>query len=367
VPAAVIERMTRPESLRRRLKREAAFQEALDGCLIVGEVAQSHEGSVGMAHAFVDAIADAGADAVKFQTHIAAAESTPSEAWRVKFSVQDASRYEYWKRMEFTEAQWLGLRRHANQRGLLFLSSPFSMEAMELLQRVGVAAWKVASGEIGNTPMLDAMARTGQVVLLSTGMSPLAELDAAVKRFAAGSAPVAVLQCTTSYPCPPERVGLNIMGELRRRYGGACAVGLSDHSGTIYPGLAAATLGADVLEVHVALTREMFGPDVPASVTSAELRQLVDGVRFIERMMAHALDKDTASEAVAPLRQLFTKSIVARVEIPSGTVLREDHLATKKPGTGIPAAQLPALLGARTTRALSQDELLSYADLAGAD
>src|SRR2546423_11143262 len=113
-----------------------------DGCLIIGEVAQAHDGSLGMAHAFIDAIAKAGVDAVKFQTHIAAAESTPGEPWRVKFSYQDATRFDYWKRMEFTEAQWHGLKQHADERDLKFLSSPFSVEAVELLSRVGVAAWK---------------------------------------------------------------------------------------------------------------------------------------------------------------------------------------------------------------------------------
>src|SRR5262245_27728030 len=117
-------------------------------CMIIGEVAQAHDGSHGMAHAYIDAVANAGADAVKFQTHIASAESTPGEPWRVKFSRQDATRYDYWKRMEFTEEQWHGLKQHAQERGLQFLSSPFSVEAVELLKRVGVAAWKVASGEV---------------------------------------------------------------------------------------------------------------------------------------------------------------------------------------------------------------------------
>ena len=129
-------------------------------CWVIGEVAQAHDGSLGLAHAYIDAIADAGADAVKFQTHIAHAESTPAEPWRVKFSLQDATRYEYWRRMEFTEDQWLGLRRHADERGLLFLSSPFSVEAVELLRRVGVAAWKVASGEVDDRALFDAMVQT---------------------------------------------------------------------------------------------------------------------------------------------------------------------------------------------------------------
>jgi N,N'-diacetyllegionaminate synthase len=343
------------------LKNRARLDGTDNGCLIIGEVAQAHDGSLGLAHAFIDAIADAGADAVKFQTHIASAESTPGEPWRVKFSEQDATRYEYWKRMEFTEAEWHGLRRHASECGLLFLSSPFSLEAVELLERVGVAAWKIASGEVSNTPMLDWLISTQLPVLLSTGMSTLQEIDWAVERIQEEQIPLAVLQCTTAYPCPPETVGLNLLSAFRERYG--CPVGLSDHSGTIYPGLAAVTLGADVLEVHVTLSREMFGPDVAASVTTAELRQLVQGVRFIERMLANPLDKKELSGEMMSVRGLFTKSVVARVRIPAGTVLRPEHLAVKKPGTGIPAARMPELVGARVVRALEPDEMLADADL----
>ncbi len=348
-------------SLRARLRGAAGLPPDAGRCLLIAEVAQAHDGSLGLAHAFVDAAAVAGADVVKFQTHIADAESTPSEPWRVRFSPQDVSRYAYWRRMEFTEPEWAGLRAHATERGLLFLSTPFSLDAMELLERVGTCAWKVASGEVANGAVLDRMARSGIPVLLSSGMSDWAELDAAVARIRAADAPFAVLQCTSAYPCPPERVGLNLLPEYRARYG--CAVGLSDHSGTIWPAIAAATLGADVVEVHLTLSREMFGPDVPASVTSAEFAQLVAGVRACERMLAHPVDKDVASAETAAMRTLFTKSVVARVPLVAGTVLQRTHLAAKKPGTGIPADRLSDLVGATLTRAMARDELLAASDV----
>lgn len=349
------------ETFRPSLRRQAGTPRRNAGCLVVGEVAQSHEGSLGIAHAFVEAIADAGADAVKFQTHIASAESTAGEPWRVRFSPQDQTRYDYWKRMEFTEAQWNGLREHAEQCGLWFLSSPFSLEAVALLERVGVAAWKVASGETGNDAMLDAIAATGRPVLISTGMSPLCEIDRAVGRIMARDLPLVLLQCTSAYPCPPEKVGLNLIPFFRSRYG--CGVGLSDHSGTIYPGLAAATLSIAALEVHVTLSRQMFGPDVPASLTPDALRQLVEGVRFVERMVGQPVDKDASARDLEPLRKLFTKSIVARTDLAAGTVLREEHLAAKKPGTGIPVARMPELLGARLKRSVPIDHLIAEDDL----
>ncbi|MGH9350201.1 MAG: N-acetylneuraminate synthase family protein [Vicinamibacterales bacterium] len=332
-------------------------------CLVIGEVALTHDGSLGLAHAFVDAIANAGADAVKFQAHIAAAESTPAEPFRVTFSRQDATRYEYWQRMQFSEDQWRGLAEHCRDRGVLFIASPFSVQAVDMLQRIGQPIWKIASGETSNGQLLDRVLETGAPVLLSTGMSALEEIDAAVARVKARGAAVGVLQCTTAYPCPPEKVGLNLVPVYRERYG--CWAGLSDHSATIFPGLAGVALGLDVLEVHVALSREMFGPDVIASLTTMELRQLVEGIRFIERMRASPLDKDVSARETAPMRRLFTRSIVAADALPAGTVLAEAHLALKKPGTGLPPERLPEIVGRRLARAVAADQLLAAEDIEG--
>lgn len=330
-------------------------------CAIIGEVAQAHDGSLGLAHAYVDAIATAGATAVKFQTHIAAAESTIAEPWRKPFSAQDASRYDYWRRMEFTPEQWFDLKVHAEKVGLLFISSPFSMEAFDLLNRIGVAAWKVASGEIANPILLDAMAATGKPVMLSTGMSEIGEIDAAVQAFNSGKSPLSVLQCSSTYPCPAESVGLNVLGLFRARYG--TAVGLSDHSGTIFPGLAAAALGAEVVEVHVTLSREMFGPDVCASVTTGELRLLVDGIRYIDCMNKNPVDKLVQDPAMPPLRRIFMKSLVARRRLAAGTRIEDADLVLKKPGGGLPASTMCDLVGRRLRRDLDRDQQISLSDL----
>jgi N-acetylneuraminate synthase len=329
-------------------------------CLIVAEVAQAHDGSLGTAHAYIDAIADSGADAVKFQTHIAEAESTHDEPWRVKFSRQDATRYDYWKRMEFNEEQWCGLKKHADERGLLFLSSPFSFEAVDLLDRIGVAAWKIPSGETANLPMLDMIIATELPIILSTGMSPLSEIDYAVNRVKLRGVPLAVLQCTTAYPCPPEKVGINMIPLFKERYD--CAVGLSDHSGTIYPSLAAAAIGIQVVEVHITFSREMFGPDVPASIVIHELRQLVEGIRFIEKMINNPVDKAVMAQNAKELRSMFTKSIVARRNLEAGMILTNEDVTLKKPGTGIPAKRLPKIIGRRLKRSIAADELISEED-----
>lgn len=330
-------------------------------CFIIGEVAQAHDGSLGMAHAFIDAIATAGADAVKFQTHIAEAESSLDEPWRVRFSPQDDTRFDYWKRMEFGKDQWRGLKEHAEQKGLVFLSTPFSEQAVALLDDIGMPAWKIASGELNNPMLLEHLAATGKPILLSTGMSPFLEIDRAVNELRSKSCSLAVMQCTSSYPTPPEKLGLNLLAEYRERY--ACPVGLSDHSGTIYAGLAAATLGADLLEVHVTLSREMFGPDVVASVTTCELAQMVEGVRFIERARANPINKEIIALEFDELRQIFTKSLFAAKDLPAGTYLTRSHLSAKKPGTGIPVDQIDQVVGRRLVADIKRGRMLNSTDL----
>ena len=330
-------------------------------CFIVAEVAQAHDGSLGMAHAFIDAAAKAGADAIKFQTHIAAAESTPQEPFRVKFSLQDATRYDYWKRVEFTPEGWAGLAEHARGKGLIFLSSPFSEEAVELLDRVGMPARKVASGEVTNPLPLESMFRRGRPILLSSGMSSLAELDRLVDQIKARGLPLAIFQCTSKYPVAPEQVGLNMLAVYRERY--SVPVGLSDHSSKIYAGLAAVALGANLLEVHLTLSREMFGPDVPASLTTAELAQLVEGARFIETALANPVDKDRVAEEMANMRSIFGRGLVTRRPLPAGHRLTREDLAARKPGLGILAERIDEVIGRELVRDVPEGEFLQESDL----
>jgi N-acetylneuraminate synthase len=329
---------------------------------VVAEVAQAHDGSLGAAHAYIDAVALTGAQAIKFQTHFAAEESTVEEPWRVRFSKQDATRYDYWKRMEFNEDQWAGLAKHAREKGLIFLSSPFSLRAVALLESLGIPAWKIASGEVSNPQLLDRVASTGKPVLLSSGLSGWDELDAAVARVRRAGAPIAVLQATTAYPCPPERLGLNLVDELRRRY--RCPVGLSDHSATIYAGLAAVAMGAHLLEVHVVFSRDCFGPDTGASLTLSELADLVRGTQFLHRALVHPLDKEKEAASQAEIKRLFSKSVVAARNLHAGELLTDVDLALKKPGTGIPAARMCTVLGRRLVRDVPINSQIREDDLA---
>ncbi len=328
---------------------------------IIAEVAQAHDGSLGAAHAFIDVAADAGVDAIKFQTHIAAAESTLDERFRVRFSAQDQTRYAYWRRMEFAPEQWQGLADHARDRDLVFLSSAFSLEAARMLAGIGMPAWKVGSGEIASSSLLEAMCETGAPILLSTGMSDWAEIEAAVTRVRALGAPLALLQCTSRYPTPLDEVGLNVIDKMRARFG--VPVGLSDHTGTPWPALAAMAHGAALIEVHLTLHPKAFGPDVPASLTPEQLQFLVAARDAFATIDANPVDKDALASELSSMRELFGKSVAPARPLKRGEVLTRDMLTLKKPGNGIAADKIDTLLGRTLGRDVSPDRLLRWKDL----
>jgi N,N'-diacetyllegionaminate synthase len=323
---------------------------------LIAEVAQAHDGSLGFAHAFIEIAAQAGFDAVKFQTHIAAAESTRDEPFRLAFSYEDVSRFDYWRRMEFTASQWQGLFEHARERDLIFLSSCFSIDAVKLMRQIGMPAWKVGSGELQSDTLLDAMALDRKPVLLSTGMNGFRAIERQVARLAAANVPVGVFQCTTKYPATFDQVGLNAIATLHERL--RCPVGLSDHSGSIWPSVAAMALGAPLIEVHVAMHKSQFGPDTAASLDPYQLAQVAEARNAVSQMLSNPVDKDAAEQEMASLRQLFGRSLALKESLPAGTVLRREHLTMKKPGGGFPCEDLPNLLGRRLSVDVPPDRLL---------
>ncbi|HFC04233.1 MAG TPA: N-acetylneuraminate synthase, partial [Rhizobiales bacterium] len=244
---------------------------------------------------------------------------------------------------------WHGLKKHADEAGLAFISSPFSDEAVELLQRVGVAAWKVASGEVNNHLMIGKMCQGGEPVILSSGMSDLDEIADTINFIKSKNVPVCILQCTTSYPTKAEQVGINMLPVFAEQFG--TAVGLSDHSATIFPGLIATWQGAQVLEVHLTLTRRAFGPDVIASLTVEEMTELVRGVRYVEKMRANPHKKTSVSDDVIGMRAIFMKSLVAAKDLKAGEKLTIGDLTARKPGDGISVRRHDEFIG----RVLAKD------------
>jgi len=330
---------------------------------IIAEIGQAHEGSLGILHSYIDALANTGIDAIKFQTHIAEAESSEYEPFRVKFSYEDDTRYDYWKRMEFTLEQWKEIKSHCDDVGLEFLSSPFSNMSVDWLEEIGVEKYKIGSGEVTNFLMLEKIAKTGKEIILSSGMSSFAELDETVNFLKPFGNKISILQCTTKYPTQAQDIGLNVISELKQRYN--VKVGLSDHSGTIYPSLSAVSLGAEVLEFHAIFDKNMFGPDSRSSLTIDEIRQLSQGVRFIETSLNTYIDKNDNSK-FKELKNIFEKSLAVNKDMKEGDILTLDDLEAKKPfGYGISAKEYQSIIGKRLSKDLGKWNFVNKEDIDG--
>ncbi len=328
---------------------------------IIAEIGQAHEGSLGILHSYIDALKDTGVNAIKFQTHIALAESSYLEPFRVKFSYEDTTRFDYWKRMEFTQTQWAGIKSHCEDLGMDFISSPFSITAVELLESIGTEKYKIGSGEVTNLLMLERIAKTGKEVILSSGMSNWAELDQATEVLKTHGVKYSILQCTTAYPTAPENWGLNVIPELRERYG--VQVGFSDHSGDIYACLAAASLGAEILEFHAVFDKRMFGPDTKASLTIDQITNLCKGVGLITKALNNPVTKDK-NEKYIPLKAIFEKTLSINSELKKGEKLELKHLEAKKPANvGIPASDYLQVIGKKLNKDLKAWDFLTNDDI----
>jgi len=323
---------------------------------IIAEVGNTHEGSVGLAKQFIRAAAACGVDAVKFQTHIFEAESLPSAPNPPYF--KDETRREYFERTAFTLEQYRILKRFAEEEcGVEFFSSPFSIEAVDLLVELGVKTIKIPSGEVSNLPLLEHIARTTDAtVILSSGMSSWMELDEAVGVFSNSKNKLIILQCTSEYPCLPENAGLNVMTEIRERYG--CEVGFSDHTLGIGVPIAAVAMGACVIEKHFTLSKKMYGSDAMNSTEPDEFRLLVEGIRNAETAMQTRIEKDVKVTELDGMKKIFEKSVVTRHELPAGHLLTLADLCFKKPGDGIPANTYKALLGKKMKISVAANEKL---------
>ncbi len=326
---------------------------------VIAEVGSVHDGSFGNALKLIELAADCGADTVKFQTHIAAAETLKDAPMPPFF--KEEPRYQYFERTGFSVEQWRELKAKCETVEVEFLSSPFSIEAVELLEDLGVHKYKIPSGEVTNLPLLQVIAATKKPILLSSGMSTWLEIDAAVNTIRKIHDGISVLQCTSHYPCDYAKVGLNVMLEMKERYG--LPVGLSDHTSTNYSSFAAVTLGATVVEKHLTFSRLMYGSDARHSLDPNEFKDLVAGIRGIEQMLNGQVNKDEEAGRMSGMKDIFQKSVVSVVDIPQGTILTNDMIGFKKPGTGIPASNVDAVVGAKVVCDIPRDTLVRAEDL----
>jgi N,N'-diacetyllegionaminate synthase len=310
---------------------------------IIAEIGQAHEGSLGILYSYIDAIAKTGVNAVKFQMHIAEAESSDKEPFRVAFSLEDKTRFDYWQRMGFTLEQWKGIKKHCDCLSLDFICSPFSNLAVDWLEEIGQKYYKIGSGEVNNFLMLEKIAKTGKPVIISSGMSSFSELDKTIDFLKERNVEMAVLQCTTAYPTKPEQYGLNMLQELKAKY--QIPVGFSDHSAKTETCIAAVALGAEIIEFHVVFDRDMFGPDSKSSLTISETKSLVAAVRNIAKALQHPIDKSNTSEFNS-LKQIFEKSLSVNKDLPKNHTISFADLEAKKPKNhGILAGKFQDVIG----------------------
>lgn len=309
---------------------------------IIAEIGNTHEGSLGLAKCFIKAAADCGVDCVKFQTHIFDAESLTSAPNPPYF--KDETRKEYFDRTAFTIDEWKELKRYCEDDcGKDFISSPFSLEAVDLLNEVGIQSFKIPSGEVTNLPFLEHVAKTGKQVILSSGMNTWEEMDEAVATLRANRCTdLIMLQCTSEYPCPPEKAGLNIMLEMKERYN--VPVGFSDHTlGSAVP-ITAVVMGAVLIEKHFTLSQLAYGSDAKNSTEPEDFKRLVSDIRMAELAINSKREKNL-DDGLRNMKMIFEKSIVAAKTIQAGEVITREHLAYKKPGDGIPAREFKDFLG----------------------
>ena len=328
-------------------------------CFFIAEAGVNHNGSVDMAHRLVDAAAQAGADAIKFQTfkaeRLVTASARKAEYQRQTTETSE-SQFEMLKKLELDADAHCALLKDCQKKGILFLSTPFDEASADFLDELGVAAFKTPSGEITNLRYLSHIARKNKPMIVSTGMSYLGEVETAVQAIAsAGNRDLILLHTVSNYPADPATINLKVMKTLAKAFG--VPVGYSDHTIGMEVPWAAVALGACVVEKHFTLDRNLPGPDHSASMEPADLKRLVAGIRTVQAALGTGRKEPVSSEA--DTARAARKSLVSASFLPAGTLITEDLISVKRPGTGLPPAFLEHLIGRRTRVDIPADTVLT--------
>jgi N,N'-diacetyllegionaminate synthase len=355
--------MVKRRVLKNKVKIGGRWVGAGEPCFIIAEAGVNHNGDVNLAKKLIDAAVKARADAVKFQA-FRAEDVVSSGAAKARYQKKSTgageSQLEMVKKLELGRADFEKLRDHARKKGIMFLSTPFDKGSVDLLDTLGVPAFKIASGEITNFPLLKYIAKKGKPVILSTGMSTLAEVKEALNAIQdAGTGEIVLLHCVSSYPARIEDTNLRAMETLRHAF--KLPAGLSDHSPGVTIAVAAAALGACVIEKHFTLDRKLPGPDHQASLEPEELKAMVRAVRDVEKALGSGRKRLTGRER--DIKKAARRSLVASQDIPAGTVITKAMLAIKRPGTGLAPKNIAIIAGRKAKDNIRRDELISLKKL----
>jgi N,N'-diacetyllegionaminate synthase len=334
------------------------------GTYIIAEAGVNHNGSVEIAKKLVEEAKKAGANAVKFQTFKAdklASRFAAKAEYQKVTTASDESQIDMIRKLELSESDHVELIDLCGKKKIDFLSSPFDEESADLLDQLGVPAFKIPSGEITNHPFLEHIARKKKPMILSTGMSSLEEVQEAVAViFSTGNAALTLLHCVTEYPAPVEETNLRAMITMKETFG--LPVGYSDHTPGIEVAVAAVALGAQVIEKHFTVDRTMPGPDHRASLEPAELREMVRAIRNVEKAMGNG--KKGPARCEVKNMTVARKSIVALKPISAQEVISREKVGIKRPGNGIQPKDLEKIIGLKAKRNIGQDEVIAWKDLA---
>ena len=329
---------------------------------IIAEAGVNHNGSVELAKRMIDVAADAGADAVKFQTFKAeniVTKNAPKAQYQKSTTGDSESQFDMLKKLEFDDHAYEQLIAYCKQKAVVFMSTPFDLESADYLNRYGMKIFKIASGEITNFPLLRKIGSLGCDIIMSTGMAILGEIEAALEILVDSGTPlekITVLHCNSEYPTSMEDVNLTAMLTIGNVF--KVKVGYSDHTPGIEIPIAAVALGASVIEKHFTLDKSMKGPDHKASLEPVEIRAMVKAIRNIEKAMGNGCKRPSPSEEKNLL--IARKSIVAACFIPAGTKLKQSHICCKRPGNGLPPAMIDFVIGQRAKVDLMTDDTISW-------
>ncbi len=330
-------------------------------CFIIAEAGVNHNGSVEIAKKLIDAAKEVGADAVKFQTFKAeklVTKDADKAEYQIKNSGED-SQYNMIKSLELSEDEFRKIAEYSENKGLIFLSSPFDIESVDLLDEIGIPAFKIASGEITNFPLLKYIAKKGKPVILSTGMSTIGEVDEAINLMEKYNDDITLMHCLTSYPAKKEEANLNVIKTLECTF--KKPVGFSDHTIGIEMSVAAVAMGSGVIEKHFTIDKNLPGPDHKASLEPHEFAEMVKCIKNVEKGLGNGIKKPTKEEI--EIKKLVRKSIVAKEDILKGTILEEEMLDVKRPGTGIEPKYLNEVIGKVLMEDIEKDTLIKWNQL----
>lgn len=330
--------------------------------LIIAEIGQSHDGSLNYVHSFIDEAAKSGADLIKFQCHYADEESTHDDYFRTFTSYKKETRFQYWKRMEFTKEEWFKIYRHTKQKKMLFSASAFSLKSVEIMKKIGIDVWKVASGESMGLDLVKEITKiSSKPVFISTGMSFFKEIQNIYNFMKKKKNQFLLMHCTSQYPCEFKNLGIKIINNYIKHF--KCPIGYSDHSGGLNVPLLALESRINALEVHVTFNKKIFNPDASSSIDFEQLKFLCNYVKNKEEILQFSSSKNNITNRIKSIRKIFSKSLALKNDMKKNSKINLKDLKYKKPGIGLKQDDIKKILGKKLLLDKSKHRLIKLSDV----